>query len=323
MLGEAAQELIDQMTDAHVFVRADGRMTSGQVGDRFCTFTDDSLAHDAGMAELSLTATTYDSPEERASDLNDRGVASAILGRGWAIRPIGEATRSGRAEDMGGHLLAASTRWLNSMEEEGTDLASLREGHFEYGLRDALAELRDTARQIRLKGNESRSPILEGWPGVGDLDIQITSDDGPVWAELKWAKGAGTLSNCLWDAAKLGCAVRDGVAATGYLVAGAPVSEWEKNVDYASLFSFSGFSRDSIFSYNPRFAKCWRDWCEENENTYPIEIATPICTWPEGQVVAPNSAGKPWAVRVSRVTAPGTGTIEAVRCDGPGKPATG
>lgn len=315
MLGEAARKLVDEMTETYVFLRADGRMVSGQVGNKYCTYMDSSLAYDAGMPERSMTVSIYDSPEERAADLNDRGAASVIFSRGWAIRPVFESTKSGEAESMGGHLLAASGSWLRSMGEEGTDLASLREGDFEHGLRDALAELRDTARQVRLKGSETREPVLKGWPGVGDLDIQIASDDGPVWAELKWAKSAGTLSNCLWDAAKLACAVRDGAAVAGYLVAGAPVSEWEKEVDYASLFNFSGFSGDSIFTFNSGFAKCWRDWCEENKNTYPVNIATPICTWPEGQVVARNSTGEPWAIRVARVTAPGDSTTKAVSCD--------
>lgn len=309
--GEAAKRLIDQMTDTHVFLTADGRMAAGQAGVKFCTFTYDSLAYDAGMPERSITVRTYDSPEERAEDLNERGAASAIHSRGWAIKPIGQVLQSSAAEDMGGHLLVAARRWMDTMATESVDLASLTEGKFELGLLEALKVTCVARRQVTLKGSSSRAPVLSGWPGVGGLDIEIQADKGVAWAELKWAKSSNVLHNCLWDAAKVARAVRDGVATSGYLVAGAPVSVWAENVDYAGVFDFSGFSDDSIMTKSPRFESCWRKWNRENVNTYPVDLPTPICTWPEGEVKCENEAGEPWAIRVARVTAPGVNEIDA------------
>jgi hypothetical protein len=153
---------------------------------------------------------------------------------------------------------------------------------------------------------------LGGWPGVGSLDIEISSASGPVWAELKWAKTADYLFNCLWDAAKLARAVRDGVASAGYLVAGAPVSEWAKGSAYSILFDFSAYPGDSIVTSNPKFENCWRGWRKENTGTYPEQLAAPIFTWPEGEVeMRPDEGGEPWSIRVARVTAPGDETVMA------------
>lgn len=106
--------------------------------------------------------------------------------------------------------------------------------------------------------------------------------------------------------------MREGAAETGYLVAGAPASAWMEQVDYAKVFDFSGFENGSITNFNERFAKCWDGWRRENPSTYPVEIADPVCTWPEGQVSSPNANGpETWIIRVARVTSPGDQTVRA------------
>lgn len=85
--------------------------------------------------------------------------------------------------------------------------------------------------------SEQERLSLDGWPGVGPVDLTIRLGEDSVAAafvELKW--GGGTLWNCVWDVAKLALAVRQGAARSGYLVAGAPTSEWEKPVRGAELF---------------------------------------------------------------------------------------
>jgi hypothetical protein len=140
--------------------------------------------------------------------------------------------------------------------------------------------------------------------------LEIQTDGPPAWVELKWAKQVGTLHNCLWDAAKLACAVRDGVASVGYLVAGAPAEEWAKQSPYTRLFGFSSHSGDSIAAdYEPSF----RGWLAENENTYPKILATPVCTAPVGEVDQVDAGGTSWVVRVARVFSHGSQTFEAPR----------
>ena len=198
------------------------------------------------------------------------------------------------------HLLLHGLRSSAAkLELDGGDPRKIRETAFEQALFPHLAELGDARRQINIKG------VLRGWPGVGDLDIELGGKTAPTWVELKWAKQAGTLFNCLWDAGKLAQALREGRARYGYLVAGAPVAEWQKATPYSKLLLGVSCHHDATLV--TEYLKPWSDWLRENPNTFPIEMPTPVMTLPIGRV-ALDSAGEPWQIHVARVEAPGTTT---------------
>ncbi len=162
-----------------------------------------------------------------------------------------------------------------------------------------LVELGPAGRQINVKGR------LKGWPGAGALDIEIGGPSSPTWIELKWAKQAGTLFNCLWDAGKLAQAIREGQASYGYLVAGAPGAEWEKTTPYRELFSVSCHRDQELVTEH---VKEWRRWWRENQNTFPIEMPAPVITVPVGRVAFDSATGQPWQIKVARVEVPGAAT---------------
>ena len=197
------------------------------------------------------------------------------------------------------HLLLRALRaWAAGFELDSGDPQKIRESAFERALVPYLAELTPTQRQINIKG------VLNGWPGVGALDIQLYEDtSAPIWVELKWAKRAGTLFNCLWDAAKLAQALREGSASQGYLVAGAPVAEWGKVTPYRELFRVCCHSDERLVTNHIRD---WSGWWQENQETFPLEIPTPIMTLPVGRATFESARGDPWEIRVARVEAPGS-----------------
>jgi hypothetical protein len=203
------------------------------------------------------------------------------------------------------HLLLAGVRsWAEEAEEAGADPSAMKEIDFEKALLPHLRHLDASARnQVTLRETTRQSAMLDQWPGVGSLDIAVDVSSGPVWVELKWAKEADTLHNCTWDAAKLARAVRDRKASYGYLLAGAPVSEWDQELRCSGLFGVSTHLEDSIVSgYGEKW---WPRFAKESQAAYPRLLPCPIITVPVGRVVVRSPKGVDWQVRLARVEAPG------------------
>ena len=312
LTGSGADAPRERATNMEVFLTAEGGMKwSAMVDGKPVISNSDAFASEVGRPDLAATVEVFETVRDRAASLNKSGLCDAIHGRGFAMDGSGFGPESDVFNKSGALLLSAARQWLEKLADESIGLETLAERHLEAGLLEEVSVHRDAQKQVHLKRTAERPAVLEGWPGVGSLDLEFASKDGPVWAELKWAKSADYLFNCLWDTAKLARAVRNGVASAGYLVAGAPVSEWEKRVDYAEVFNFSGFDGASVTNLTPRFAACWDGWRRKNRETYPEELPCPVCTWPEGEVRSENVAGRePWAIRVARVTAPGSSTVK-------------
>jgi hypothetical protein len=108
------------------------------------------------------------------------------------------------------------------------------EGVFERELSEAVrAELPSGA----VLATQDREVKLLGWPGVGPVDMTLRVPGWPPYlVELKW--GAGSLYNCAWDALKLATALAEGATtATAILMAGAPLTSWQKGEPGAELFA--------------------------------------------------------------------------------------
>lgn len=203
------------------------------------------------------------------------------------------------------HLLLAAIRaWAAGTDGARSDPGALTEPKFEVELFPHLQRLIGARRQVDI--NE----VMAGWPRVGRLDIELAGSRAPIWVELKWAKRADTLHNCLWDAAKLAQALREGKAQYGYLVAGAPVTEWQRANPPSRLFGVSNHQADSLVGDYPKW---WPFWADENANTYPLELPSPVITVPVGRVRVAGPDGHTWLIRVARVEAPGNHHYEPRR----------
>ena len=228
--------------------------------------------------------------------MREEGPMEAYRVRGWMVEPPGFPGTS--MLGIGGLILAACTAWLRDLSNKGDDCSDLKEADLQVALSERLSGSSELRRELDIREKRDQPGAIPGW-NPGGVDIVVDSDDGDVWIELKWAKSFGTLFNCLWDAAKLAGAVRAGAAAGGYLVAGAPASEWEKDHPYHGLFNFHSWEDGAIVK---DFVKDWRGWREENQNTFPAEVVDPIQILPFGFV---RGGPDDWEIRVARVVAPG------------------
>jgi hypothetical protein len=205
-------------------------------------------------------------------------------------------------------LLAAMRAWAEETASHGTDPAALTEGVFEKELVAHLGQLVDARRQVRLRPTATQPAALSDWPGVGDLDVKVDLPGGAAWVELKWAKSADTLHNCLWDAAKLASALREGRARHGYLLAGVPVSEFKRAGRRPRLFGRHVRGGSSLVDDHKSW---WAAWEQENSRTYPASIPTPIVTTPVGGTRLDVEGYEPWLLILVRVFAPGTDRFPA------------
>lgn len=205
------------------------------------------------------------------------------------------------------HLLLAAIRaWADGLESARRDPGALTEPRFEVDLLPHLQRLTSARRQVDING------VMTGWPRVGKLDVQLAGSSAPIWVELKWAKRAYDLHNCLWDAGKLAQALREGKAQYGYLVAGAPAREWKRANAPSQLFRVSNHQGDRLVADYPKW---WPFWANENADTYPLELPTPVITVPVGRARVASTTGDGWVVRVARVEAPGNEHYQPPRYD--------
>jgi hypothetical protein len=159
--------------------------------------------------------------------------------------------------------------------------------------------LRYTANPLSVKRGHKVN-FTQWQPKIGPVDVAVLAEDAPpppAFVELKW--GAGTLYNCVWDAAKMAVAVAGGYASRGFLLAGAPESDWTAAVRGAELFDTGTRSASYLFN---EYADCWAKWRKEVK-TRPQSIPSRLDT-----VVVESAqmliAGEPWRLRAAEVLVP-------------------
>ena len=200
-------------------------------------------------------------------------------------------------------------RWLlvqRAVELSATEMAQqsnaraspLVERDLEVCFAAALKQAGDEAN-ADVRVSPQRSVQLHEWPRVGrcDLHVDVRADeDWDALFELKW--GADTLYNCVWDLAKTACAVAAGESARGYLVAGAPETDWTAPVSGAEIFASSSRRAATLFEQYP---KLWAKWANDVK-TRPVQLPSWIVTRVVAAVpllVLNNS----WQLRCVEVTA--------------------
>lgn len=305
LTGPEAQQAIEGIVERELVLMAEGGEAWCAEGDGSYYFVFGSWAFATpGDDEREFGGSALRFPDRASRDewmrWNAPGEAYRI--RGWTVEPPGASNPS--MLGVGGVILAATGGWLRDLSESGTDCSSLKEADLQKALHERIAHHSRLTKELPIQTKGDSPGAIPGW-NPGAVDLVVDSDEGPVWVELKWAKSYGTLFNCVWDAAKLAGAVRAGAAVGGYLVAGAPASEWEKDHPYQGLFTFHSWEDGSIVT---SFAKDWRGWLEENPDTFPSEIVDPIQILPVGFV---RGGPDDWEIRVARAVAPGASTVAA------------
>ena len=189
-----------------------------------------------------------------------------------ALRDVVASALASAAERMDARSLSGQVRIVER------DL----ETSFVAVLRDARATVSPQSRIV-----------LEDWPGVGCVDLALRDDRSTALVELKW--GAGTLYNCVWDAAKLASAVARGACDAGYLVAGAPTAEWESAPGAALFLDAEWESAELLSSYR----RHWNFWFAD-VTTHPRRLPARVKT--EAIAAQPMRIhGSAWELRCASV----------------------
>jgi hypothetical protein len=171
--------------------------------------------------------------------------------------------------------------------------------------RDHLARCCKTAT-ARVAGALDPPPALSpysfgdarGWIGLGTVDVVLRwTDREPTFLELKCGAGKHVLRPCVWDAVKLSTAVLGRNAASGYLLAGAPTSDWQALVPGADLFESAEWVTLGPH-IRDRFRSDWRKW--ELEPHIPGRVATAFRTVALGSFPL-EIARTSWELRLARV----------------------
>lgn len=180
----------------------------------------------------------------------------------------------------------------------------------EKQLEDHLCEFYDRGDTSARTQVRYRSPNWQPNPGGVDLEVTWRRRDGSahcVWAEVKWA--SMNLSNCAWDVAKMGLAVREGLCDEAYLVAGCLHDSWAGPPVVGREFLGNGewdTARDVLHAHHTN----WLFWKKEVE-TRPLALPAVITTRERyGSRPITLANGDRWSVIVAKVEAPGTEWID-------------
>jgi hypothetical protein len=299
LTGDQAQEVIRSLREKEVVIAGEGgEAIFGENDDGFyLCYPGFAFELPDEDEDLSPSVLRFVDRESRNAHMRDTSPMEAYRARGWLVTPPGFPDSS--ALGIGGYLLAGCADWLRELTNNSTNCADLQESDLKKALLGRLRETLSVESEVDVRGTEDQDGRIPEW-NPGWVDLIAESDDGDAWIELKWAKDYSTLSNCLWDAAKLAGAVRAKAAAAGYLVAGAPAGEWEGSHPYGGLFTFQEWAGSSLVDAHPT---SWRRWRRENIDTFPRQIVDPVQILPMGYV---RGGPDDWEIRIARVTAPGS-----------------
>lgn len=127
-------------------------------------------------------------------------------------------------------LLRALERSARALELRS---GALHERDLEVAFAAALAIAEPSATVER-----QHLPAVPTWPAGGVFDVSVLrADGGRALFELKWwGASPAKRYETLWDACKLASAVRHGLAAEAYLVAGAPAAVWWPGDELTELY---------------------------------------------------------------------------------------
>lgn len=117
---------------------------------------------------------------------------------------------------------------------------------------------------------------FEAWPRLGNVDLALSwPGKRPVLLELKCGNGIDALGECVWDAAKLAFAMQCDKGSAMFLLAGAPVADWERPVRGAEFFADGPHDAALL---RVLYGDWWREW-EKRGDPQPAEL--PQSWWTE------------------------------------------
>lgn len=137
-----------------------------------------------------------------------------------------------------------------------------------------------------------------GWIGLGNVDVVFRRPDLlPTFLELKCGAKSDSLGPCVWDAVKVAAGVLAGNAEAGYLLAGAPLAQWQKPILGAQLFDSRAW-RTSGSEIRGAYSGWW--WMWQKGPHIPGRVAATFHT-KKLDSFRFQIAGTPWELRLAKV----------------------
>ncbi|QEC47290.1 hypothetical protein FSW04_06600 [Baekduia soli] len=139
---------------------------------------------------------------------------------------------------------------------------------------------------------------LDAWPRLGNVDVTLHRPGRqPVMIELKAGRGNDAAVQCVWDAPKLAFALFEGRADAGYLLAAAPVKDWQRPARGTEFFrDLDHDSRVLGLLYDDH----WRWWRENEHGMGPSSLPARFRTRPL-HTAALTVASTAWELRLAAV----------------------
>ena len=198
-------------------------------------------------------------------------------------------------------LTAALTRAAQTLVERSHGTGSLlREKDLQLALYGELVSSisSGTVERDAIVKPQQNVELGAQWPNVGPVDIAFHSLNQTTLIELKWGKS--TLHNCVWDLAKLGCALGQGLADNAFLIAGTPSNMWFDRGG-GEFFTTGSWSAAYL---REKFLTWWRFWEKDVPTTRPFELPSTISTRLTGSLPL-KIASEEWEVRCAQVVLDG------------------
>lgn len=254
--------------------------------------------------------------EGTLADLLDDTEDADLLGQLISIRAFkSEDERQATLDDVGKSPVERLDGLIARLMRDAAPAvsASADEAGRDYAREDKdLQPSFDAAMAERLPGTGYRAGISteracdfpDHFPYVGHVDATLVAEEsreasmpGNVWVELKCHPDTDTLHACAWDAVKCAVGLSQVSASSAYLIAGVPVSFWDRAALGAELFDGGQWEAAEL---RTRFASSFRKW--ERGRAQPTRVPARIQTVPVGEPAGFTVAGTPWALRAVRVT---------------------
>jgi hypothetical protein len=290
----------DRFPDAAPVVRGEGGALYAAVdgdGKSLWLIKDEGTMADLLPSEdlgSLVSLTRYSARRERGRWVSD---AVASRQRFAALRPDRAARR--RPTELDGLLSAL-------VDQTARDVAALAvaKGLRKVNERDHL-QPRCAATARTLAKSWSPEPAVStqlevefrAWPRLGNVDVALTWPGRlPVLLELKCGDGSNAAGECVWDAAKLAFALQCDRTSDAYLLAGAPVSDWQRPIRGAEFFETG---QHDIALLRVLYSDWWRYW-EGRDDPQPTELPRSFRT---ESVHAARFAldGNDWELRLAAV----------------------
>lgn len=131
--------------------------------------------------------------------------------------------------------------------------ADFGERGLEAALAEQLEQLADESwAEVRRQVGVKQKP----WPGLGPVDLALADATGDLVALAELKCDGAKLYECSWDMAKLALCCAAGLAPFAFLVAAAPVEDWETNPG-RELFAARFWGADVLLE---RFGRDFAHW---------------------------------------------------------------